>query len=63
MRGKVSHISCLINNAGVFLPQYKETRDGLEQTFAVNVVAPYLLTDLLKDLIIKSKNPRLINTR
>eukprot|EP00088_Acartia_fossae_P011359 TRINITY_DN15740_c0_g1_i14.p1 TRINITY_DN15740_c0_g1~~TRINITY_DN15740_c0_g1_i14.p1 ORF type:complete len:271 (+),score=7.56 TRINITY_DN15740_c0_g1_i14:53-865(+) len=58
----VPHISCLINNAGVYLPQFHKTKDGLEQTFAVNVVAPYLLTKLFHHLIIKSQKPRVINT-
>lgn len=37
----------LVNNAGVFLKRRTETADGLEKTFAVNVVAPFLLTSLL----------------
>lgn len=37
----------LVNNAGVFLKRRTETADGLETTFAVNVVAPFLLTSLL----------------
>src|SRR5580658_8466529 len=36
----------VIHNAGIGyqLPQRVETADGLEETFAVNVLAPYLLT-------------------
>jgi len=37
----------LIHNAGVFLQSRTLTADGLETTFAVNVVAPFLLTSLL----------------
>ncbi|OSX75996.1 hypothetical protein BU14_0212s0016 [Porphyra umbilicalis] len=37
----------LIHNAGVFLKRRTVTGDGLETTFAVNVVAPFLLTSLL----------------
>lgn len=58
----VPRIDCLINNAGVFLPSYQTSQDGHELTFAVNVLAPYLLTERLKDLLLKSECPRLINT-
>src|SRR5260370_5366575 len=37
----------LINNAGVFMLTRRETVDGLEITFAVNYLAPFLLTNLL----------------
>ncbi|GAB0498280.1 hypothetical protein MMPV_009621 [Pyropia vietnamensis] len=37
----------LVNNAGVFLKRRTETADGLETTFAVNVMAPFFLTSLL----------------
>src|SRR6266542_6841919 len=38
----------VIHNAGVFLePQRVETVDGLAHVFAVNVLAPYLLTALI----------------
>lgn len=41
------HLSVLLNNAGVYSEQLSITEDGLEQTFAVNVVAPFVLTSLL----------------
>jgi NAD(P)-dependent dehydrogenase (short-subunit alcohol dehydrogenase family) len=38
----------VVHNAGVYrVPQRVETADGLSLTFAVNVLAPYLLTVLL----------------
>ena len=40
-------IDCLINNAGSFTSKYKETCDGLEWQFAVNHMAPFLLSQLL----------------
>ncbi len=44
-------LDVLIANAGVFAPGRRETGDGLELTFAVNVVAPVLLaTSLLPAL-------------
>ncbi|KAL4426178.1 hypothetical protein ABPG77_007460 [Micractinium sp. CCAP 211/92] len=44
-------LHCLINNAGVFNEELVMTEDGLEETWAVNVASPFLLTALLTDLI------------
>lgn len=40
-------LSILMNNAGVFSEKLIRTEDGLEQTFAVNVMAPFVITSLL----------------
>ncbi|XP_033122482.1 retinol dehydrogenase 14-like [Anneissia japonica] len=56
------HLDVLINNAGVFLKNRTETADGLETTFAVNVVAPFLLTHCLLDLVRAGSKPRIIIT-
>ncbi|MCR4860056.1 MAG: SDR family NAD(P)-dependent oxidoreductase [Bacteroidales bacterium] len=40
-------VSALFNNAGVISRKYFRTGDGLENTFAVNYFAPFLLTRLL----------------
>ena len=37
----------LVNNAGIFADERVVTDDGIELTFAVNHVAPFLLTELL----------------
>jgi len=42
-------IDALANNAGAALNERKVTEDGFEQTFQVNVLAPFLLTYLLLD--------------
>lgn len=44
---KYSKIDVLINNAGVFVANDTVTGDGFELRFAVNTIAPYLLTKLL----------------
>ena len=41
------HLCVLMNNAGVFSEQLEHTRDGLESTFAVNVLAPFVITSML----------------
>ncbi len=40
-------INVLVNNAGLFSPKFERSRDGYEMTFAVNHLAPFLLTNLL----------------
>ena len=43
------NINVLINNAGVFSKQKAMSHDGIEMTWAVNMLAPFLLTSLLLD--------------
>jgi NAD(P)-dependent dehydrogenase (short-subunit alcohol dehydrogenase family) len=57
---KHDKLHVLINNAGVYEPYRNLTEDGLEMTFAVNSVAPLLLTNLLLDLLKKSAPSRII---
>jgi NAD(P)-dependent dehydrogenase (short-subunit alcohol dehydrogenase family) len=51
----------LINNAGVAMLSRKETVDGLEMTFAINYLAPFLLTNLLLDRLKNSAPARIVN--
>jgi NAD(P)-dependent dehydrogenase (short-subunit alcohol dehydrogenase family) len=51
----------LINNAGLYLPTYRETTDGYEVTWAVNHLAPFLLTNLLLDVLKASAPARIVN--
>lgn len=57
--GKYSKIDVLINNAGVFSTPDPITGDGLDIRFAVNTVAPYLLTWRLLPLL--DASARVIN--
>lgn len=50
----------LINNAGTFSSQRRLTEDGLEMTFAVNHLAPFLLTHELLGLLEKSAPSRIV---
>ncbi len=54
-------IHVLVNNAGVWLTTRHETSDGYEQTFAVNHLAPFLLTDLLLDNLRAAGRARIVN--
>jgi retinol dehydrogenase-14 len=51
----------LINNAGVYLRERHLSKDGLEQTFSVNYLAPFLLTNLLLERLQASVPARIIN--
>src|SRR6266568_7594405 len=56
-----THLHVLINNAGGSFPGRRETVDGLEMTFAVNYLAPVLLTHLLLDVLKASAPARIVN--
>ena len=49
VRDGYEHIDVLANNAGALFAARKETSEGLEQTLALNHLAPFLLTNLLLD--------------
>ena len=51
----------LINNAGIIPPKRQTSQDGYEMQFAVNHLAPFLLTDLLLPLMKTSAPARIIN--
>ncbi len=55
------HIHVLINNAGAVNLTRRETTEGFESTFAVNYLAPFLLTNLLLDKLKTSAPARIIN--
>ena len=61
---KEDALDVLINNAADFDLSVKKpilTKDGLEKQFSTNVVAPFLLSTLLKGLLEKSESGRIVN--
>lgn len=54
-------IDVLVNNAALVLQRREETVDGYEKVFAVNHLAPYLLTRLLLDRLVASAPARVVN--
>ncbi|XP_005518147.1 PREDICTED: retinol dehydrogenase 12 [Pseudopodoces humilis] len=54
-------LDVLVNNAGVTGLPFAITPEGLEQTFATNYLGPFLLTNLLLDLLKSSAPARVVN--
>ena len=54
-------LDVLINNVGGFWAHRHPTADGLEHTFALNHLAPFLLTNLLLDRLKASAPARVVN--
>lgn len=58
---KYSGLHVLINNAGLFNARPHLTPEGYEMTFAINYLAPFLLTNLLLDQLKASAPSRIVN--
>jgi NAD(P)-dependent dehydrogenase (short-subunit alcohol dehydrogenase family) len=56
-----ARLDVLVNNAGVIVPERRESEDGYELTFAVNYLAHFLLTSLLLPLLRDSAPARIVN--
>jgi retinol dehydrogenase 12 len=56
----LDRIDVLINNAGLVLNERQVTKDGFEYVFAVNHLAPFLLTNLLRPKLTASAPARVI---
>src|SRR5436305_4351843 len=57
----LSRIDVLINNAGAMFWRRQITADGLERTFALNHMAYFALTALLRDKLAASSPARIVN--
>jgi NAD(P)-dependent dehydrogenase (short-subunit alcohol dehydrogenase family) len=56
-----ARLDVLVNNAGTLSAKRTLSPDGIELTFATNVVGPFLLTKLLVELLERSAPARIIN--
>jgi retinol dehydrogenase-14 len=59
-RGRYDRLHVLVNNAGSVFTKRTLTADGIESTFAVNYLGPFLLTNLLLDVLKASAPARII---
>jgi NAD(P)-dependent dehydrogenase (short-subunit alcohol dehydrogenase family) len=62
VQAKYSSIQVLINNAGAIYSTRQLSPDGIELTWAVNHLAPFLLTTLLLDRLKASTPARIVTT-
>ncbi len=58
---KYSSLDVLINNAGSGFADERKSKDGYELRFAVNYLAPFLLTHLLLPALKKAAPSRIVN--
>src|SRR6266542_3245682 len=57
---RLDRLDVLINNAGLVLARRQVSADGFEYTFALNHLAPFLLTGLLREKLAASAPARVI---
>jgi NAD(P)-dependent dehydrogenase (short-subunit alcohol dehydrogenase family) len=60
VRGRYDRLDVLVNNVGGYWAHRHVTADGLERTFAVNHLAPFLLTRLLLPRLEESGKARIV---
>ena len=54
-------VDILINNAGALFNPRQQTTEGLEQSFALLLLGPYILSERLHPLLAKSESARVVN--
>ena len=60
LRERHNQLEVLVNNAGLVLSERTETPDGIETQLAINHLAPFLLTNVLLDLLKESAPSRIV---
>lgn len=61
IKSEYPKIDVLVNNAGLYKVKRAETNHGVEMTFAVNFLAPFMLSQMLLENLEASGNGRIIN--
>lgn len=61
IKARFASLSVLVNNAGVWHRERHLSKDGFEDTFAVNHLAHFLLTNELEELLVAGAPSRVIN--
>ncbi len=60
-RSRYDRLDLLINNAGVMIPPYTQTKDGFEVQFGANHLGHFALTGHLLDIILATPQSRIVN--
>ncbi len=60
--GRYERLDVLVNNAGAVFAERTLTSEGIEATFAVNHLGPFLLTERLKPLLVAGAPARVVFT-
>lgn len=61
LNNDLESLDVIINNAWIFKTAQERTSAGLDMRFAVNYLAPYVLTNAILPLLKQSEAPRVIN--
>lgn len=61
IRNKYEKLDDLVNNAGSWFSDFQLTEDQVERQWAINHLAPFLLSHLLLPALKQSDDPRIIN--
>jgi len=61
LRARWPRIDVLLNNAGIVNLRYTTTADGIESTFAVNHLAYFMLTLLVRESLVAAPRARIVN--
>lgn len=61
VKSRFQSLDVLVNNAGIWHKERTLSKDGYEETFAVNHLAHFLLTNELKDTLLAGTRARVVN--
>lgn len=62
LKKRCDRIDLLILNAGLWNSKFQESKDGLEETFQVNLLAPVLMFQKLKSIIPRNEGAKVLIT-
>ncbi|MDX1416306.1 MAG: SDR family NAD(P)-dependent oxidoreductase, partial [Candidatus Promineifilaceae bacterium] len=60
-KARHNRLDLLINNAGIMMPPYTQTKEGFEVQFGANHLGHFALTGLLLDRILATSMARIVN--
>jgi NAD(P)-dependent dehydrogenase (short-subunit alcohol dehydrogenase family) len=60
VRARVTELQLLVNNAGGAFSRTEQTADGIERTVALNVLAPFVLAEALRPVLVAGRG-RIVN--